>query len=118
MASSVAQLKLTFLPYTTLSYTQSTQMHVDLILPGRKRFTKSFNLYGPIDPEASKYSILGTKTEINLAKADGRSWSTIQALDPSLANNFTAQLAFSAGGGRGTTGAKEAVLDEQNRMRA
>lgn len=73
-------------------------MHVDLLLPGRKRFTKTFALYGPITPEESKYTILGTKTEITLAKADARSWPSITALDPSLAKNFVAQLAFSAGG--------------------
>jgi hypothetical protein len=72
-------------------------MHVDLILPGRTRFTKSFDLYGPIDPAASTFKILGTKCEVTLAKADARSWPTITALDPSLANNFVAQLAFSAG---------------------
>lgn len=72
-------------------------MHVDLLLPGRKRFTKTFALYGPITPEDSKYTILGTKTEITLAKADARSWPSITALDPSLAKNFVAQLAFSAG---------------------
>lgn len=70
-------------------------MHVDLILPSRKRFTKIFNLYGPIDPSESKYSILGTKTEITLAKADARSWPTITALDPALGNQFQAMLAFS-----------------------
>lgn len=73
-------------------------MHVDLILPKtRQRFTKTFNLYGPIDPEASKYSILGTKTEITLAKADARSWPMITAPSGALAANFVAQLSFSAG---------------------
>lgn len=73
-------------------------MHVDLILPGRKRFTKTFTLYGPIQPSDSSFKILGTKVEITLAKADARSWPTVTALDPSLASNFVAQLAFSAGG--------------------
>ncbi|KAM0792252.1 hypothetical protein ACM66B_004946 [Microbotryomycetes sp. NB124-2] len=92
-------------------------MHVDLILPNRKRFTKTFVLYGPIRPEESSYRILGTKVEITLAKADARSWPTVTALDPSLSNNFVAQLTFSAGGGRGTVGATAPVLDEQNKMR-
>lgn len=72
-------------------------MQVDLLLPSRKRFTKTFPLFGPINPEASSYKILGTKVEIRLEKADGRSWPSITALDPSLARNFVAQLAFSAG---------------------
>jgi hypothetical protein len=90
------------------------QMHVDLLLPARKRFTKSFPLYGPIDPAASTYKILGTKCEITLAKADARSWPSITTLDPELAKKFQIQLAFSAGGGRGTVGAKEMILDQTN----
>lgn len=90
------------------------QMHVDLILPARKRFTKSYPLYGPIDPAASTYKILGTKCEITLAKADARSWPSITTLDPELAKKFQIQLAFSAGGGRGTVGAKEMILDQTN----
>ncbi|GAA5996355.1 cysteine and histidine-rich domain-containing protein [Rhodotorula paludigena] len=91
-------------------------MHVDLILPSRKRFTKSFPLYGPIDPAASSYKVLGTKCEIELAKADARSWPSITTLDPDLASKFQMQLAFSAGGGRGTVGAKDAVLDQTNQL--
>ncbi|KWU46497.1 chord-domain-containing protein [Rhodotorula sp. JG-1b] len=93
---------------------EAEAMHVDLILPARKRFTKSFPLYGPIDPAASTYKILGTKCEISLAKADARSWPSITTLDPELAKKFQIQLAFSAGGGRGTVGAKEMILDQTN----
>lgn len=89
-------------------------MHVDLILPARKRFTKSFPLFGPIDPAASAFKILGTKCEITLVKADARSWPSITTLDPELAKRFQIQLAFSAGGGRGTVGAKDMVLDQTN----
>ncbi|GAA5977965.1 hypothetical protein JCM10908_004179 [Rhodotorula pacifica] len=93
---------------------EAEAMHVDLLLPARKRFTKSFPLYGPIDPSASSYKILGTKCEITLVKADARSWPSITTLDPELAKRFQIQLAFSAGGGRGTVGAKEMVLDQTN----
>ncbi|GAA5902711.1 hypothetical protein JCM5296_001263 [Sporobolomyces johnsonii] len=95
---------------------ETEEMHVDLVLPSRKRFTKSFPLYGPITPSASSYKILGTKCEITLAKADARSWPSVTALDPELSRNFVAQLAFSAGGGRGTVGAKDMVLDETNKL--
>jgi len=92
-------------------------MTVDLILPSSKRYTKTFTpLYGPINPSESTFKILGTKCEITLAKADARSWPMILGDSTGLAGNFVAQLAFSAGGGRGTTGAKEAVLDETNKM--
>lgn len=92
----------------------SPQMSVDLLLPSHKRFTKTFPLFGPIDPTVSTYTVLGTKTEIILAKADARSWPSITP--PADGANFVAQLAFSAGGGRGTVGAKEMVLDEGNRL--
>ncbi|GAA5888192.1 hypothetical protein JCM6882_000315 [Rhodosporidiobolus microsporus] len=95
---------------------EEEKLHVDLILPSRKRFTKSFPLYGPINPSASSYKILGTKCEITLAKADARSWPSIAALDPTLSQNFVAQLTFSAGGGRGTVGGKEMVLDSANKL--
>ena len=72
-------------------------MHVDLILPARKRFTKSFPLYGPIDPAASTYKILGTKCEITLAKADARSWPSITTLDPELAKKFQIRYRRSQG---------------------
>ncbi|BGP13967.1 hypothetical protein JCM10213_005553 [Rhodosporidiobolus nylandii] len=91
-------------------------MHVDLLLPSRKRFTKTFPLYGPITPSSSSFRILGTKCEITLAKADARSWPSVTALDPSLSANFVAQLTFGATGGRGTVGAKDMVLDAANEM--
>ncbi|GAA6006408.1 hypothetical protein JCM11491_004944 [Sporobolomyces phaffii] len=94
---------------------ETESMTIDLVLPSNKRFTRTLSLYGPIDPSTSTYKILGTKCEIVLSKADARSWPTVTALDPTLSKNFVAQLAFSAGGGRGTTGAKEAVLDETNK---
>ncbi|GAA5900309.1 cysteine and histidine-rich domain-containing protein [Sporobolomyces salmoneus] len=97
---------------------ENESMTIDLILPSNKRFTRTLTLYGPIDPSTSTYKIFGTKCEITLSKADSRSWPTVTALDPALSSNFVAQLAFSAGGGRGTTGAKEAVLDETNKGRA
>ncbi|GAA5875445.1 hypothetical protein JCM16303_000626 [Sporobolomyces ruberrimus] len=94
---------------------EDESMTIDLILPSRKRFTRTLSLYGPITPSTSTYKILGTKCEITLSKADARSWPTVTALDPTLSKNFVAQLAFSAGGGRGTCGAKEPVLDETNK---
>lgn len=87
-------------------------LHVDLILPSKKRFTKTWNLFGPITPSESSFKILGTKVEIVLAKADGRSWPSVGVVE---GGNFVPQLAFSAGGGRGTVGGKEMVLDQHNK---
>ena len=90
-------------------------MTVILHLPSHKLHQRTYALYGPIQPLLSKFTILGTKCEIILAKADARSWPSFTALDADvLANGFVSQLAFSAGGGRGTMGAKEAVLDGIN----
>ncbi|KAL8293080.1 hypothetical protein RQP46_000774 [Phenoliferia psychrophenolica] len=94
---------------------EAEAMHVELFLPASKTFRKTFALYGPINPETSTYKILGTKCEIVLGKADARSWPSVTSLDPELAKNFQSSMVFSAGGGRGTTGAKEAVLDEANK---
>ncbi|KAK4698460.1 hypothetical protein P7C70_g7817, partial [Phenoliferia sp. Uapishka_3] len=96
---------------------EAEAMHVELLLPASKRFQKTFSLYGPINPETSTFKILGTKCEIILQKADARSWPSVTSLDASLAKNFTASMVFSAGGGRGTTGAKDMVLDEANKAR-
>ena len=90
-------------------------MVVSLHLLSHKLHSKTYALYGPIQPSLSRFNILGTKCEIVLAKADARSWPSFTALDADiLANGFVSQLAFSAGGGRGTMGAKEAVLDARN----
>lgn len=94
------------------------QLSVNLVLPENRRFTRAFELFGPIDPSASKFRVLPMKCEITLAKADGRSWPSIEKPKPEHAGMFVPQLTFSAGGGRGTTGATEAVLDGINKMRA
>jgi len=96
-----------------VTFTADT-LEVDLFLPSRKRFTKTWTLYGPIEASASSFKILGTKLEIVLAKGDARSWPSIAALDAGN-TNFVPQLAFSAGGGRGTVGGKEMVLDQHNK---
>jgi hypothetical protein len=47
-----------------------------------KRYKNVVQLFGPIDPEASSYKILGTKLEVTLAKADGSSWPVLRSEDP------------------------------------
>lgn len=87
-------------------------MHVDLYLPGPKRFTKSFALYGPVDIEKSSYRVLGTKVEINLQKADGRSWPTLEAPigDTMPEGKYGApQITFGVQGRTGTVGAKQMI---------
>jgi len=56
---------------------------VDLDLPtsDNKRFTQTLSLFAPIDPEKSSYTVLGTKLELKLAKADGASWPVLRSED-------------------------------------
>lgn len=44
-----------------------------------KRYTAELPLYGAIDPDKSSFKILGSKLELNLAKADGASWPVLRS---------------------------------------
>lgn len=109
-----------------------SKISFDLILPGPKRFRRSIELYGPVDPDASSYKYYGTKVsltiwihlasspdrhlqvELVLKKQDTRSWAVLEKSDRSIPLNLT----FGVGGRTGTIGAKELVLDEQNAGRS
>ncbi|KAF7295337.1 Translation initiation factor IF-2 [Mycena indigotica] len=87
---------------------EESQVSVDLYLPGSKRFMKTVELFGPIDPDASSFTFFGTKVELSLKKSDTRSWTLLERTDKDLGNiAFT----FGVGGRTGTSGAKESVLD-------
>ncbi|CAK7567715.1 MAG: hypothetical protein SEPTF4163_005683 [Sporothrix epigloea] len=63
-----------------------TDQGIDLDLPTTdvptpKRYKKHIPLFGQIDPAASKYSILGTKLEVVLAKAAVSSWPVLRSDD-------------------------------------
>ncbi|EIW60059.1 chord-domain-containing protein [Trametes versicolor FP-101664 SS1] len=93
---------------------EENQVFLDLYLPAKKRFRKTLNLWGPINPEESSYKFFGTKLELRLKKKDIRSWTLLEKTDRDLGNiNFT----FGVGGRTGTIGAKELVLDDVNRAR-
>ncbi|KAI0273659.1 chord-domain-containing protein [Gloeopeniophorella convolvens] len=90
---------------------EENEIHLDLYLPGSKRFTRSVQLFGPVDPSASSYTVFGTKVEVKLKKLDGRSWTLLEKTDRDLGPvSFT----FGVTGRTGTVGAKALVLDEQN----
>lgn len=65
---------------STVRFTAQT-VELDLITsdPVPKRYTKTVELYGPIDPEASNYKIMGTKLELSLVKNDGQAWPVLRA---------------------------------------
>ena len=84
------------------------EMHVDLFLPANKRFTRTFELYGPIDISASVFRIMGTKVEMTLVKGDGRSWPSLEASKEGK-SKFTPLVTFGVSGRTGSVGAKEMV---------
>ncbi|KAE9376958.1 Phosphoenolpyruvate/pyruvate domain-containing protein [Stipitochalara longipes BDJ] len=44
-----------------------------------KRYKAVVPLFGPIDPEASAFKIMGTKLEVTFVKADGSSWPVLRS---------------------------------------
>jgi len=90
---------------------EENEIHFDLYLPGPKRFTRSVQLFGPVDASASSFTFFGSKVEVLLKKRDARSWTLLERTDRDLGPvSFT----FGVAGRTGTVGAKEFVLDEQN----
>ncbi|GAA97926.1 uncharacterized protein L969DRAFT_52216 [Mixia osmundae IAM 14324] len=89
------------------------QMHVDLRLPDEQHYQKTFSLYGPIDPIASTYVVLGTKIEINLVKADSRSWPELEEAEGSKTK---AQITFGVANKGLSVGQKQMILDETNAL--
>ncbi|KAL4809497.1 chord-domain-containing protein [Aspergillus unguis] len=59
-----------------------TGITLDLPTTDNKRYKDSFEFFGPIDPEKSKFRVLGTKLELTLVKADGTSWPVLRKTDP------------------------------------
>ncbi|KAH0830452.1 HSP20-like chaperone [Lanmaoa asiatica] len=94
---------------------EETQVHFDLYLPAQKRFKRTIQLFGPVEPEGSSYKFFGTKVEVVLKKLDTRSWTVLEKTTRDLGN---INLTFGVGGRTGTIGGKEIILDEQSRNRA
>ncbi|KAH8829507.1 chord-domain-containing protein [Flagelloscypha sp. PMI_526] len=88
---------------------------LDLILPNSKRFTKTLDLFGPIDSEGSTVTFFGTKVELVLQKIDRRSWTVLEKTE-----NLNPNIAFTFGvsGRTGTIGAKDLILDDNNQHRS
>ncbi|KAJ7632173.1 HSP20-like chaperone [Roridomyces roridus] len=83
---------------------EENQVSFDLYLPGSKRFVKTVDLFGPIDPSNCSFTFFGTKVELNLKKLDTRSWTILDKPTQDLGN---ISLTFGVGGRTGTVGAKE-----------
>ncbi|KAJ0425700.1 chord-domain-containing protein [Aspergillus carlsbadensis] len=65
----------------TVEFT-STTIALDLPTTDNKRYKDSYELFAPIDPEKSKFRVLGTKLELTLIKGDGTSWPVLRKDDP------------------------------------
>jgi len=52
--------------YVPLVLSISRQIHIDLYLPGGKRFKRSLDLFSVIDPDTSSFKVLGTKVRAAL----------------------------------------------------
>jgi hypothetical protein len=84
----------------------------DICLPAQKRFRRTLNLFGPIDPSASTVRFLGSKVEVKLKKSDRRSWTLLERTGQDLGNiSFT----FGVEGRVGTIGGNTMVLSEGNK---
>ncbi|GBE82049.1 chord-domain-containing protein [Sparassis crispa] len=94
---------------------EQSRIQLDLYLPASKRFRKSIELFGPVDPEASSYKYYGTKVELILKKQDTRSWTLLEKTDRNLGG---ISLTFGVSGRTGTIGGKDLILDESNKSRA
>ncbi|KAG2115122.1 chord-domain-containing protein [Suillus discolor] len=93
---------------------EDNQIHLDLYLPGPKRFRRTIVLFGPVNPDGSSYKFYNTKVEVVLKKLDTRSWTLLEKTTRDLGN---ISLTFGVGGRTGTIGSKDLVLDEQNTNR-
>ena len=63
---------------------QAQELDLDLPTtdaPTPKRYKATVPLFGPIDPDKSAFTIMGTKLEVRLAKADGSSWPVLRSDD-------------------------------------
>ncbi|KAI8855181.1 HSP20-like chaperone [Chytridium lagenaria] len=89
---------------TRVTFTPN-ELRADIKFQDGKQFLFKTPLSLPIIPEESKYTILGTKIEIVLKKANGLSWPS---LDPQ--ENVVAWTTFGVQGGVGTVGSKQAII--------
>lgn len=57
---------------------QDKAVDLDLRTSDRKRFQQVVPLFGAIDKAKSEFSIMGTKLELRIVKADGASWPVLR----------------------------------------
>ncbi|KAF2667707.1 diploid state maintenance protein chpA [Microthyrium microscopicum] len=65
-----------------VKFKSASEVDLDLHTSDSKEYTTTFSLFGTIIPDKSTFKILGTKLELNLAKADGIGWPVLRSTDP------------------------------------
>ncbi|KAF2401375.1 diploid state maintenance protein chpA [Trichodelitschia bisporula] len=66
---------------SSVEFVSDTGVDLDLRTTDGKEYMAKWTLYGPINPAASSFKIMGTKLELTLEKADGAGWSVLRADD-------------------------------------
>lgn len=64
-----------------VEFVSESSVDLDLKTKDGRRYTAPLELWGKIDTQKSKFKILGTKLEFELAKSDGASWPALRAGD-------------------------------------
>lgn len=57
---------------------KSAEINVDLRTADKKRYKTTIPLYAEITPDECSYTVMGTKVEMRLKKADGTSWPALR----------------------------------------
>jgi CS domain len=63
----------------TVEFSSPTSLKLDLPTADHKRYVQTVPLFAAIDPDASRFKIMGTKLELTLVKADGRGWPVLRS---------------------------------------
>lgn len=64
-----------------VEYVNENTLKLDLPTADQKRYRETISLFGPVDTEKSSHKVMGTKLELSLVKADGRSWPVLRSTD-------------------------------------
>ena len=90
---------------TTIKFEES-RLLVDVVFMDESIFTFHTDLFQPIKPAESTFTVMSTKIELQLVKANGMSWAAIEPR-----SDVTSWTTFGLSGtGGGTVGSKEAVI--------
>jgi len=67
---------------SSIRFKDANTIYINLHTTDKKSYQTTMTTYASIDPEKSSFKIMGTKLELNLAKADAAGWPVLRADDP------------------------------------